>query len=405
MKFAKVKFWIGHCSAMLFTVLAVAGAMQAAGGAEPASDVAKRPPPLNFTPGPEYADGVRMFQGIPGIERAANGRLWATWYGGGTGEDYHNYVMLVTSGDDGKMWSGLKLVIDPDGDGPCRAFDPCLWHDPQGRLWLSWAERHQSTQLWAINTADSGSENPHWSAPRPIHEGIMMNKPTMLSNNGPWLLPVAVWGKEGSAMVVSSGDAGASWQLLGRANIPNPADRNCDEHQLIERRDGSLWLLVRTRYGIGQSTSTDRGRTWSPVEPSAVRHCDARFFIRRLASGKLLLVKHGPITEKTGRSNLTAFVSNDDGTTWQGGLLLDARRNVSYPDGVQAPDGTIYVIYDYDRTGDKQILLAVFHEADVLSGNADASGVRLRVLVNQATGIRPAKPAQEKPKAKQTKAS
>ena len=42
-------------------------------------DVALCPPPVNLTPGAEYADGVRMFQGIPGIERAQNGRLWATW--------------------------------------------------------------------------------------------------------------------------------------------------------------------------------------------------------------------------------------------------------------------------------------------------------------------------------------
>jgi hypothetical protein len=27
------------------------------------------------------------------------------WYGDGTGEDRHHYVMLVTSRDDGKPWS------------------------------------------------------------------------------------------------------------------------------------------------------------------------------------------------------------------------------------------------------------------------------------------------------------
>src|SRR5580692_11122757 len=84
------------------------------------SDEVATPPVPNFSPGPEYADAVRMFQGIPGIERAANGRLWATWYGGGTGEDFHNYVMLVTSSDDGRTWSSLKLVLDPDRDGPVR---------------------------------------------------------------------------------------------------------------------------------------------------------------------------------------------------------------------------------------------------------------------------------------------
>jgi hypothetical protein len=224
----------------------------------------------------------------------------------------------------------------------------------------------------------------------------MMDKPTMLSNNGPWLLPVAAWGKDGSAMVVSSDDAGGAWRLLGRANIPNPADRQYDEHQLVERRDGSLWLLVRTKYGIGQSESTDRGKTWSAVEPSAIRHCAARFFIRRLASGKLLLVKHGAIAEKTGRSNLTAFLSSDDGKTWSGGLLLDERKGVSYPDGVQSPDGILYVIYDYNRGTDKQILMARFTEADILAGKPVSDGMRLRVLINQATALRPPKPPRVK---------
>jgi len=34
-------------------------------------------------PGAEAADGARTWQGIPGIERAPNGRLWAIWYTGG----------------------------------------------------------------------------------------------------------------------------------------------------------------------------------------------------------------------------------------------------------------------------------------------------------------------------------
>ena len=81
------------------------------------------------------------------------------------------------------------------------------------------------------------------------------------------------------------------------------------------------------------------------------------------------------------RSHLTAFVSDDDGRTWTGGLLLDERAGVAYPDGVQAPDGTITVIYDRNRTGEREILTARFREEDARAGR-DASGqVRLRGLV------------------------
>lgn len=42
-------------------------------------------------------------------------------------------------------------------------------------------------------------------------------------------------------------------------------------------------------------------------------------------SGNLLLVTHGPLDQRTGREKLRAFVSDDDGKTWQGGLILDER--------------------------------------------------------------------------------
>ena len=353
-----------------------------------AVDGARKAPDVILEPGPRYADEVRMFQGIPGVERAPRGRLWATWYGGGVSEDRYNYVMLATSGDDGRTWSGLRMVVDPDGDGPCRAFDPCLWCDPSGRVWLFWSQRHRSAQLWATVTSDPDSDRPAWSAPRMICEGIMMCKPTVLGA-GQWLLPVALWREEGSATVVASSDQGGTWATIGRANIPDPKDRNCDEAMIVERTDGSLWQLVRTAYGIGESVSSDGGHTWSDVSPSSIAHATARFFIRRLRSGRLLLVKHGPIDQRTDRSHLTAYVSADDGKSWEGGLLLDERRGVSYPDGAEGPDGLIYLIYDYSRTGAKQILMATFTEEDVLRGRDVSGKVRTRVQVNRATGVAP----------------
>lgn len=365
---------------------------------ETEADPAMQAPPVIFDPGSEYAEEVRIFQGIPGIERADNGRLWATWYGGGPGEGPHNYVMLSTSADDGNTWSDLKLVIDPPGR--VRAFDPCLWIDPLGRMWLFWAQAVQlwdgRAGIWAIVSENPGEESPRWSEPRRLGDGIMMNKPLALSN-GDWLLPAAIWSKrpsapeeflrssdDGSASnVIASTDQGATWAYRGGVDIPG---RSCDEHMLIERDDETLWLLARTIYGIGESFSHDQGRTWSEGRQSWIPHVPAaRFFIRQLASGNVLLVKHSPPDGRT-RSHLTAYLSEDDGRTWQGGLLLDDRKSVSYPDATQAEDGTIYLIYDFSRYSEKQILMATFTEADVLAGEMMSDQARRRVLVNQATG-------------------
>jgi hypothetical protein len=69
-----------------------------------------------------------------------------------------------------------------------------------------------------------------------------------------------------------------------------------------------------------------------------------------------------------------------------GGLLLDERGGVSYPDGQQTADGLIRIIYDYSRTGDRQILIAVFREEDVLAGKAVTRDVRLRQRVSDVSG-------------------
>jgi predicted neuraminidase len=354
------------------------------------------PPQYVGPPKPEHAVTNRAFQGIPSMAVAPGGRLWADWYAGITpGEDHNNYVVVSTSGDGGATWHEV-LVIDPDGGGPVRAYDPQMWMSPDGRLFVFWtqAEGHLGTVagVWSMDTSEPDAADPHWSAPRRLTDGVMMCKPLVLSS-GEWVLPASTWREtDKSARMVVSTDQGKTWSLRGACNVPKDV-RAFDEHMFVERHDGTLWLLVRTKYGIGESVSTDRGATWPELMPSAFAHPSSRFFITRLASGHLLLVKHGGIVEKTGRSHLTAFVSADDGKTWRGGLLLDERDGVSYPDGQQTTDGLIRIIYDFSRTGARHILLAAFREEDVAAGRDVSGAVRLRQLVSAGSG------GQEKPRA------
>lgn len=118
---------------------------------------------------------------------------------------------------------------------------------------------------------------------------------------------------------------------------------------------------------------------------------NAKCVARRLRSGRILLIKHGKdFANRTGRWDLTAFVSNDDGKTWKGGLLLDERRDgtgVSYPDIAQAPDGTIYVHYDHGRTTHAEILFAKFRDDDVLAGKRVSQDAALKNIVKDKNGM------------------
>ena len=383
------------------------------------ADPALQPAAVIERPDPGYKLAERAFQGIPGLARAPGGRLWATWYGGGADEGPENYVMLVTSADNGRTWSELQRVIDPPG--LLRTFDPVLWVDPQGKLWWFYMQSYGfwdgRAGVWAVTTDQPDHATPRWSAPRRLADGIMMNKPTVL-RDGTWLFPISIWAQEPAANlpasdrkhvppaqnkwdpatvgahVFRSTDQGATLTKIATVRTAEPSP---DEHMIVERRDGSLWMLLRDRGGMSETISKDRGVTWSAPQAAVIPHAVSRFFIRRLRSGNLLLVKHHPPTidsalmngaavpkGRIGRSHLTAYLSADDGKTWTGGLVLDERTNVSYPDGDQAPDGRIFIVYDRNWKAEREVLLASFTEAEVAAGRLVDSASALRVRVTAA---------------------
>ncbi|MDD4920932.1 MAG: sialidase family protein [Bacteroidales bacterium] len=342
----------------------------------------------------EYPIAGRKFTGIPSLAVSAEGRMWAVWYSGKTPEeDANNYVVVSTSNDHGKTWKET-LIIDPDKEGPVRAFDPEVWVDPDGKLWVFWTQAigHDGSiaGVWAITANNADTDNPEWSKPRRLTDGVMMCKPVVLSN-GTWILPASTWKQtDNSARMVVSKDKGKTWMVRGAVNVPVEA-RLYDEHSIVEKKDGKLWMLLRTMYGIGESFSKDQGKTWSPLVPSVIQHPSARFFVRRLKSGSLLLVKHGPIGVKTGRSHLMAFISKDDGVSWSKGLLLDERNGVSYPDGQQVKDGTINIIYDYNRRKEQMILMTSFKEEDVFAADYDVQMVHVynrRKIISENKGTK-----------------
>jgi len=315
-----------------------------------------------------------QWMGIPTIERASNGRLWCSFFTGGPKEpDPANCILLSTSQDNGDSWSAPQIIIDLPGSA--RAFDPTLWHDPEGRLWLIYNKADLVTRdfsIWAITTEQSAMADPQWSSPRKIEVdapfAFRLNKPTVLAT-GEWLLP-ATWAETTPTGwfpdtrllqgVAISTDCGRTWKLHGGVDSPPWALEN----MIVERRDGRLWMLIRTGGGvIWESFSTDRGRTWSDGSPTTLVNPGVRFFIRRLASGRLLLIN---TFDPKCRKGLRACLSDlQDEIGFPAGLELDSRDNVSYPDAVQASDGLIYAVHDCDRSGVGEILLDVFSEPEM----------------------------------------
>ena len=63
---------------------------------------------------------------------------------------------------------------------------------------------------------------------------------------------------------------------------------------------------------------------------------------------------------------MTVYLSDDDGATFKYKRRVgDETHQTSYPD-VDFYDGKIYLTYDHERTGAKEILLSVFTEEDIM---------------------------------------
>ena len=335
----------------------------------PSSAIADDPvfekPAIIAVPGPEFHDKGRPGAMIIGMDCSPKGRIWGCWTG--TGDKKDGYFILAMSDDGGVKWSKPRLVVGARTKPEQKlhgALVGNLWTDPKGRLWLFFDQQLGDPQgritNWFIRCDNPDATDPKWSEPVRFAEGCTLNKPTVLKN-GYWLLPVSDWQKK-TARVYASNDEGASWNERGSLKFP---DWEFDEHMVVELRDGRLWMLARTKGNPHESFSDDNGKTWSEPKPSAIVNLNARFFLRRLASGNLLLVKNGPIDARLPRrSSLTAFLSTDDGKTWPKSLLLDDRAEVSYPDGFQAPEGGIHILYDWNRHTDAEILHVAFTEAD-----------------------------------------
>ena len=346
----------------------------------------------------KYNTSKRLWQGVPSIEVTKKGRIFITFYSGGTKEEIGNYVVLIKS-DDGIHFSEPIAVAYEENH---RCFDSCLWIDPLERLWLTWT-RYPDEGLFAVICDNPDGENLVFGEEFFIGNNVMMNKPTVL-NSGEWMFPLAIWEDyltqsfpgfgstldvKGSFVYVTE-DNGKSFKRLGCADVK---ERSFDEHQILEMKDGSLRMFVRTMYGIGAADSHDGGRNWGEDFDTGYGGPCSRFHITRLRSGRILLINHYHFE---GRNNLTALLSEDDGKSFPYTLLLDERNEVSYPDVKEADDGFIYITYDRERGGFKsslkevfdsarEILMAKITEEDILQGRLVRDNSHLKYVVSKLT--------------------
>ena len=176
----------------------------------------------------KYRASKRLWQGIPSIEVTKRGRIFLTFYSGGVKEEIGNYVIVIKSDDGGNHFSEPIVIVKEDNG---RCFDPCLWIDPLGELWLTWA-KCPDDGLYASVCRDPDAEELVWGEEFLVGHNVMMNKPIVVKS-GEWLFPIAVWNDgirvlseeydtkitEKGSFVYATNDCGKTFQKLGFADV------------------------------------------------------------------------------------------------------------------------------------------------------------------------------------------
>ena len=320
----------------------------------------------------------RLWQSAPSAALTENGRIFCVCSADNlsAGEETSNYNLCAFSDDGGRTFSPVFCAYH---EHDVRISETLLFMSPDGRLYHFWTQNYKYFDgrggIWCAVCDEPDAPSPRFGEPRRICDGCMADNPVVLSD-GRWLFPASVWThirpdrhplpEYEKVSVWESSDDGNTLSYLGGVEDPTPS---FSENTVFECADGRLVMLLRTvpeAGGIKKSESSDGGRTWSEAVPFFLPGPSSRFMVSRFPSGALLIVTHYRFS---GRNNLTALLSDDDGQTFPCSLLLDDRSDVSYPSGNIRKDGRVMLAYDRERTGAREILLASFTEEDIRRGS------------------------------------
>lgn len=371
------------CLGLLLMPLAGGAADPAAATVAPAQresapaiiQVAEGPVLYRNTGDPAYAQ--RKFQGIPSIARSG-ARFWAVWYGGGKTEEPGNFAVLAYSDDQCRTWTEYGYLTFP-GDPTRRVYDPQVWTDPAGTLWVLFAASggskvHDGTEgAWAI-TASQPATAPQWSkAFRLSYYGIPM-RPAQIGDKV--YLPIDYWSRAARPPLYPELTGKRIFRLDYRqrqvhylstlgTSIQTPG---VDETNLAQLRNGDILAAYRTSGATEYSISRDGGLTWTPsaIWSALGPNPASRIALTNSPSGRLVVAYNNAAS----RSALTLKLSEDGGKSFPYAVLLEGNGHTSYPEIAFGEGGDIFVIYD-NRGSGRSILVARVNEAEVIAGSAE----------------------------------
>lgn len=240
-----------------------------------------------------------------------------------------NDVILFQTDNEGESWEKVQTIDN--------ASKPVLWCGFAGRVWLFY--RQNGALMMSIDNAPA----------REIARGYCCSAPVVM-RNGLALLPLCA--DDGNRIsVLMSMDRGNNWTLRPTGiTLNEKVPTQNPDPILLSYKNGKLAMLLR---GTGYqwrwiSTSRNFGQSWEPLQ-KFIYTPDTPSAMTVLPSGRWMIVKNGRLDQELHYTpdRLIAYLSEDEGKTWYGDLLLDSRAG-AYASCICAPgNGYIYIMYSY----------------------------------------------------------
>ncbi|MFA6543301.1 MAG: exo-alpha-sialidase [Limisphaerales bacterium] len=277
----------------------------------------------------------------------------------------------LSSADEGRTWTSTPMFREPnkfkisDERALLRTRDGVVI-----AAWMNGAER-KSPAVW--NWGAKGADWRDFVLPiyvcRSLDEGKTWEEPVFL--NKPWcgcihsmietskgrivlvgqeIIPA--W-RHATVMFVSD-DKGKTWR---RSNVLDYGVGAHDhagsiEGTVIEHKDGSLHLLLRTESGfLWEATSHDGGLKWDDLKQSPIKSVTCCPQMNRLADGRIALLWNHPPRHKpdsgSSREELSLAFSSDECATWSKPVVVAAAYGsggrVSYPYLYERKPGELWI--------------------------------------------------------------
>jgi len=282
-------------------------------------------------------------------------------------------IYARTSADGGKTWGPERQIIHhPE----CQACGPSILRARDGTLWVFYLGFHHHvwrdgepvigttrSDLWSAHSKDDGKT---WTGRQAIWKGYTgATNGAIETTTGHLVVPfsyvVPKPGRLVSACVVSA-DGGKHWKLGAHIDFGGHGDHaGALEPTVIELKDGSIWMLIRTTKGhLWQAVSKDNGITWGQATPTAIGSPSAPAHVTRLKSGRLALVWNNTMATTRQRDTLSMALSDDDGTSWTKPVPCVRSGQLSYPFILEVSPGELLVGCNHVQPGWKRVAPVLF---------------------------------------------